>query len=71
MKKLTTLAKELEFKTENEYFDYMIASHINGNFTQCRELFNAMKKEDKKKFIVYVDNSYTDKKIRDFYFDLF
>lgn len=29
-KKLITLAKELDFKTEQEYFDYMIDTHING-----------------------------------------
>jgi len=69
-KKLITLAKELDFTTETEYFDYLIESHINGQFTQCRNLFNTMKKEDKKEFIKYVDNSYTEKDIKDFYFNL-
>jgi len=69
-KKLITLAKELDFTTETEYFDYLIESYINGQFTQCRNLFNAMKKEDKKGFIKYVDNSYTEKDIKDFYFNL-
>ena len=69
-KKLITLAKELDFTTETEYFDYLIESYINGQFTQCRNLFNAMKKEDKKEFIKYVDNSYTEKDIKDFYFNL-
>lgn len=57
MTKLITLAKRLDFKTEHEYFDYMIHSYINGNFTQCRELYNAMRKEDRKNFINYISNS--------------
>lgn len=69
-KKLITLAKELDFTTEYEYFNYMIDTHINGQFTQCRNLFNAMSRANQKEFIVYIDNSYTDKKIRDYYFDL-
>lgn len=72
-KKLITLAKELDFTTEMEYFQYMIDSHINGNFTQCENLFKAMKKEDKKVFLNYMNgeaqfNGHV--KIRDFYFNL-
>jgi len=69
-KKTITLAKELEFNTENEYFDYMIDSHVNGNFTQCRNLFNAMKKEDRKIFIMYISDREELKAIRNFYFEL-
>lgn len=63
-KKLITLAKELDFKTEHEYFDYMIDSYINGQFGQCRNLFYALRKEDKKAFIRYCDVM----EIREFYF---
>ena len=69
-KKLITLAKELDFTTESEYFDYMIDTHINGQFTQCRNLFNDMSRANQKAFITYADNSLSDKKIRDFYFNL-
>ena len=74
MKKLLkTLAKELEFTQEIEYFDYCIDSHINGNFSQCRELFNAMRKEDKKAFINYLNGQaqFNGKlEVRNFYFNL-
>lgn len=66
MKKLITLAKELDFNTSIEYFDYCIDSHINGNLGQCKNLFKAMKKEDKKELIQYIDNT----EIKNFYFNL-
>ncbi len=69
-KKLITLAKELDFTTEQEYFDYMIDTHINGQFTQCRNLFNEMSRTNQKEFIIYLDNSSTDKKIHNYYFNL-
>lgn len=47
-KKLLTLAKELDFNQEYEYFDYCIDSFINGNRSQCRKLFAAMRHDDKK-----------------------
>lgn len=50
-KKLITLAKELDFTTENEYFDYLIDCYMNGNFSSCRRLFADMKKEDQKRAI--------------------
>ena len=65
MKKLITLAKELDFTTEIEYFDYCIDSHINGNLIQCEDLFEAMKKQDRLALIKYIDNS----EIRNFYID--
>jgi hypothetical protein len=56
--KLLTLAKQLEFKTEIEYFDYCINSWFNGNFSQCKDLFNAMTKKDRKSLIQYIDGCY-------------
>jgi hypothetical protein len=56
-KRLLTLAKELDFTEEHEYFDYMIDSHINGNFTQCKELFKDLNIEDKKRALIYIDNA--------------
>jgi len=54
MKKLITLAKNLDFQSETDYFDYCIASWANGNFSQCKELFFAMKKEDRKRLLAYI-----------------
>lgn len=68
-KKLITLALELDFNSETEYFDYLIDSHINGNFSQCKRLFAEMRKEDKKRFIGYCDGGDLPK-VYEFYFNL-
>lgn len=56
-KKLLTLAKDHEFSTEEEYFNYIIDSYINGQRQQVRELFNDMRKEDKEDFLFNYLNS--------------
>ena len=67
-KKLINLAKELDFKTEEEYFEYMIDSYWNGNLQQCRDLMKAMRWEDRVKALAYImDNSV--KSISLFYVD--
>jgi hypothetical protein len=70
MATLKTLAKRLDFDTEEDYFNYMISSHINGNFSQCRELFKAMSKADRKEFIQYINYTCNDQEIYNFYFSL-
>ena len=73
-KKIITLAKQLEFKTSEEYMDYCIDTYLNGNFGQCREQFIYLSKDDKKKFITYIYNSQmltVDKnRVFTFYFNL-
>ena len=73
MKKLITLAKELDFTTELEYYQYCLDSYVNGNKSQCKELFKAMKPEDRKGLLKYLDgeaqfNGHL--QARNFYFDL-
>ena len=53
-KSLKTLCKVYEFENDYEYFDYIIESLINGNLTQCRELFNDLREADKKSCIRYI-----------------
>jgi hypothetical protein len=55
--KLITLAKRLDFTTEDQYFDYCRDSYINGNFSQCKELFKAMTKADRKALISYLQTT--------------
>lgn len=69
-KKLTTLTKELDFKETYEYFDYMASSHFNGNFSQCKDLFKAMRYEDKKQALNYIKGNYRNENIYNFYFNL-
>lgn len=56
--KLITLAKRLDFTSETQYFDYCINSWFNGNFSQCKELFKAMTKADRKSLIEYIKGCY-------------
>jgi hypothetical protein len=46
------LAKDYDFETESEYFDYIIESYINGQPQQCKELFLQMAKDDQSKFLI-------------------
>jgi len=69
--KLIKLANQLEFNTETQYFDYCIDSYHNGNFNQCKELFNAMTKADKKRLIQYIKGCYDyTHPVETFYFNL-
>lgn len=67
-KNLKTLAKELDFQSEYEYFEYCIDSYINGNFEQCKRLFSEMEKEDQKTLVTMA--AVYSKEIGDFYFSL-
>jgi len=51
-KRLKTLAKELGFNSENEYLEYIVQSFVNGQKSQCLDLFNAMSHNNKNHFIV-------------------
>jgi len=69
--KLITLAKKLDFTTETEYFDYCITSWFNGSFSQCKELFAAMTKADKKALINYIKGCYDyNHEVETFYLNL-
>tara|TARA_R110000751_G_scaffold85111_2_gene169984 strand:+ start:922 stop:1152 length:231 start_codon:yes stop_codon:yes gene_type:complete len=48
-----TLAKEYELgNTKDDFFNYILESLINGQRQQMKDLFNMMKGEDKKTFLV-------------------
>lgn len=67
--KLIKLAKQLDFDTEENYFEYCIESHINGNFSQCEDLFKKMSKADKKRLIRYIEQTGL-AEVEKFYFNL-
>ena len=46
------LAKDYDFKTEDEYFNYIVDSLINGQRQQVKDLFNAMHNDSKRHFLV-------------------
>lgn len=66
--KLITLAKRLDFTEEIEYFDYCIDSWYNGNYSQCKQLFKDMTKNDRKDLIRYLKESNSQAYL--FYFNL-
>jgi hypothetical protein len=60
-KNAETLAKELDFETKEEYYNYIVESLINGNRTQVKSLFLSMKDYYREEFLndyLNDDNSY-------------
>jgi len=56
-KQLKTLAKEFDFNYISDYYEYIIESYINGNFSQVRKLFLNIKKSQRELFISYLLNN--------------
>lgn len=50
--KIDRLLKEYEMQYPQQYYDYMIESYIYGHKAQVIELFNAMKGDDQKTFLL-------------------
>lgn len=46
------LAKDFDFTTEQEYFDYIVESLVNGQRQQVRSLFNKMHKDSQQEFLL-------------------
>lgn len=46
------LAKDYDFNTREEYFNYIVESLINGQRNQVRNLFNKMHKDDQQHFLL-------------------
>ena len=47
-----TLAREHDFTTKDEYFNYIVESLVNGQRQQVRDLFNKMKGCDQQDFLI-------------------
>ena len=46
------LAKQYDFSTDADYFQYIIDSVINGQRSQAKKLFLAMDDYDKERFLI-------------------
>ena len=64
------LAKELDFKTEEEYFEYCVNSYINGNHSQCKEMFQKLKKDGQKELLNYISRNNVPSHVFRFYLNL-
>jgi len=69
--KLLSLAKKLDFTTEEQYFNYCVESYINGQIQQAKSLFKNMAKADKHQLISYIDNNMANDEIHNFFVSLF
>ena len=52
--------KELEFNNIDEFFNYVVESKINGNYSQTKEFINKMSKSQRIDFKNYLNYSETD-----------
>lgn len=64
------LAKSLGFNSHEELFNYMVESYINGNLSQCKELFSKLSKVDKKLCLNYIIAHHEYNDVYKFYFNL-
>ena len=48
---MKTLLKSYNFESPNQYFDMVIESRINGNYSQAKEQFKAMPKPFQKQLV--------------------
>ena len=60
--------KDYNFRNIDSYYDYVLESHINGQFKQVETLIQALSKNQKKGFIKYIDSMQSD--ASDYCFDL-
>lgn len=69
--KMKSLYKGLDFTSKESYFDYCIESYLNGNKSQCRELFKDLPKQYKHELIEYIRNNAANDEMHNFYVGLF
>lgn len=56
-RKQVKIYKDLDFNSLEEYYQYIINSLINGNFSQVKNLYKALNKENKKLFYFWCYNN--------------
>lgn len=64
------LSKRLEFKTEDELFNYLTETYYNGQFTQAKSLFHSLNPQSRKAYIRYLHETGTDQQVVCYYFEL-
>ena len=50
------LLKDYQFQEIDNYFEYIVDSHTNGQFKQMRELISKLSKQQKKDFVIFLLN---------------
>jgi hypothetical protein len=50
-----------DFETKEQFFDYIVESYLNGQFSQMKNLYNdVLPANDKREFLGYLESSYSD-----------
>lgn len=70
-KKMEKIYSDLDFTSKEDYFNYCVESHINGNFTQCKKLFQELPKQYKHELINFIRDNYGNDKVHNYYVSLF
>ena len=50
------LIKDLEKENINDFYNYIVESKINGNYTQTKEFIKKLSKTQRKDFFIYCEN---------------
>ena len=68
------LLKIYSLNSDQQYFEIIVESYINGQTSQAKEQFNAMSKDYKKQFVksslTFWQNGLTQNQILNFFFPL-
>lgn len=64
-------AKELDFTSNEQYYDYCIETYHNGQFGQLRKLWGKLPKNHKHSLIAYIDNNYANDQLHNAFVTLF
>jgi hypothetical protein len=52
--------KTYDYANVEDYFDYIVESHVNGQFAQVRELFGTLSKNQKAELLAYLQDGTKD-----------
>lgn len=52
---INRLVEEYDFDCPREYYGYIVNSYVNGHTDQCIELFNRMKGDLQKNFLLNIE----------------
>lgn len=61
----------LGFATNDEYYNYCVESYLNGQFNQCKTLFNQLPHDNKHELITYIGNNHANDEIHNYFVSLF
>lgn len=70
-KKILKAAKELDFTSDQQLYEYIIDSWYNGNFNQCEKLFNGLPRDNKHELIRHIRDVYAKDELHNYFVSLF